>query len=81
MTQEKQDLNIWLNKIRQQKTQQDIFQLMDEFRRFEWTDEERSAAGKAYMRVLDTVGITTVQAPKAVTPAEGADGPVWYEKM
>ena len=57
-----------------------MFKLLDEFRPLDWTDEQRSVMGKAYVRFLEE---RLKQAPEETKASDkkGEDGPVWYEKM
>ncbi len=47
------DLNIWLARVKQAKTRKDVFRILDEFRKFEWTDVQCQTMSHLYMRVLD----------------------------
>jgi hypothetical protein len=86
------DLDTWLKKAHAVKTRAELLRLLDDFRPLSWTDEQRAAMSRVYMRVLEKLppGEDTLVAPKpAAAPAESApaatkagdDGPVWYEKM
>jgi hypothetical protein len=80
MPQSTADLDNWLVKIRQAKSHQEVFQLLDEFRPLEWSDEQRAAMAKAYMKVLEATQ-TSSEAQAGGKQKDGNDGPVWYEKM
>lgn len=79
MAQSQNDLDLWLQKLSQAKNKQQIFQILDEFRLLEWTDEQRALMSKAYIRLLE--GISSSATASAASDNEAADGPVWYEKM
>ena len=53
--------------------------MLDEFRPGPWSDEDRAKMAKAYIRVLERVGVTTSE--QAEVEELKDDGPVWYEKM
>jgi hypothetical protein len=80
MPQETLDLNGWITRVQGAKRTEDVFAILDEFRRLEWSDEDRAAMAKVYVRLVQRLG-----APAAAgdaTQDEGEDdGPVWYEKM
>jgi hypothetical protein len=80
MTQAQQDLAFWQGKCRQAKSPQQVFQLLDGFRKLKWTDEESAGMAKVYMRTLDSMGYGKGE-QTAPVEAEVNDGPVWYEKM
>lgn len=47
------DLNIWLARVKQAKTRKDVFKILDEFRKFEWTDVQCQTMSHLYMRMID----------------------------
>ena len=47
------DLNIWLARVKQAKTRKDVFRILDEFRKFEWTDVQCQTMSHLYMRMID----------------------------
>ncbi len=47
------DLNLWLARIKQAKTRKDVFRILDEFRKFEWTDVQCQTMSHLYMRMID----------------------------
>jgi hypothetical protein len=79
-----EDLAPWLTRIKKAGSRAEVFSILDEFRKLEWTDEQCASMGKLYIRVLQRVAKpgtdddATVAA--AATTAQN-DGPVWYEKM
>jgi len=76
------NLESWLEKINAAKSRVDIFRILEDFRPLEWTDEQRAAMAKTYMRVLDGLAPgKEASAPAATATTTGDDGPVWYEKM
>lgn len=77
-----QKLEDWLNKVQAARTRQEIFSILDEFRKLAWTDVERAAMGKLYIRLLDNM-VDDPSQTNEDKPAQGAGGDeeVWYEKM
>lgn len=82
------DVKPWLERIQKAKTKSDIYKILDEFRPLNWTDEQRSAVARFYMRMLEDIGFTSDEdtgaaaASGAAKPGAPANyGPVWYEKM
>jgi hypothetical protein len=47
------DLNIWLARVKQATTRKDLFRILDQFRKFEWTDVQCQTMSHLYMRMLD----------------------------
>lgn len=76
-----QNLDEWLKKVQQAQSGDAVFKLLADFRKLDWTDEERSRMSKVYMRVLNRVGGATSTVTSSQDDEDGADGPVWYEKM
>ena len=79
-----EDLNLWLSRVRVAPSRKQIFNILDEFRKLEWTDEQRSMMAKLYIRVLEQVADDGADSSVETTPAAVAaqdNGPVWYEKM
>jgi hypothetical protein len=76
------DLNAWIAKLKLARSHKQMFALLDEFRKGEWTDEERSKIAHIYIRLLDNLQPATAAEESEVVAAESEhDGPVWYEKM
>jgi hypothetical protein len=76
-----EDLDKWLDRLQKCKSRPELFQLLDEFRPLEWSDEQRAVMAKAYMLLLEN---RLKQQPSDTAVADkkgGPDGPVWYEKM
>jgi hypothetical protein len=80
MTDKTTDVQQWISKVKQAQSAKEVFALLDEFRPGPWSDDDRAKMAKAYVRVLERVGVPAVGAP-VEEEAEGNDGPVWYEKM
>lgn len=74
------DLNPWITRVQKAKNAKEVFGIMDEFRKEDWTNEDRARIAKIYVRVLEKVG---APAPEDIAVVEEVkdDGPVWYEKM
>ena len=51
------DLNIWLARVKQVKTRKDVFRILDEFRKFEWTDVQCQTMSHLYMRMIDLMPV------------------------
>jgi hypothetical protein len=80
MAQSTADLEIWLAKVRLAKSHPEVFHLLDEFRPIDWSDEQRALMAKTYIKVLEATQ-TSSQTKTSDKQKDGADGPVWYEKM
>jgi len=77
-----QKLEDWLNKVQAARTRQEIFKILDEFRKLAWTDVERASMGRLYIRALDNMADNdTSNSSDNQTTASGGDEEVWYEKM
>lgn len=74
-------LEDWLNKVQAARSRQEIFKILDEFRKLAWTDVERSSMSKLYMRVLDTMADEPNPSDQSQTSSGTGDEEVWYEKM
>lgn len=85
MTAAQLDLNPWLTRMRKVQSRSELMAILDEFRPLEWTDEQRSAVSRLYMRLLDSLAVEEVPDEDAAVAAKPKasenDGPVWYEKM
>lgn len=76
------DLNAWTAKLKTAQSHKQMFAMLDEFRKGEWTDEERSKIAHTYIRLLDNLQPAVDSDGAADAAAENKnDGPVWYEKM
>lgn len=81
------DVKIYLDRLSKAKTKSEIYAILDEFRPLSWTDEQRSAVSRFYMRMLESIGFSSDedQQPAATGATKAGatpnDGPVWYEKM
>ena len=78
------DLDSWLKKVQAAKSRANVFAILDEFRPLAWTDDQRAAMARAYMRVVEKLAPeenTVAAAAKPAATTSGDDGPVWYEKM
>jgi hypothetical protein len=79
-----EDLTPWLNRVKGASSRKDVFEILDQFRKVEWTDEQRSVMSKLYIRMIERLGNASEPDDKsavAAAPAHEEDGPVWYEKM
>ncbi len=74
-------LEDWLNKVQAACTRQEIFKILDEFRKLAWTDVERASMAKYYIRVLDNLVDDTPATSQDQPPTGSGDEEVWYEKM
>lgn len=78
-------LHDWLGRVSKAGTRKEIFAILDQFRKSSWTDEECAQMSKHYIRMIELVkpdpSDNADAAVDASAQAEGADGPVWYEKM
>ena len=74
------DLNQWIARIQKSDNAKTVLSIMDEFRKCDWSDEDRARIAKVYVRVLERVGISAADTAAAVED-QANDGPVWYEKM
>lgn len=75
------DLEQWLLKMERAASCKEVFELLDQFRPLDWTDEQRAAMAHAYMRVLEKLKDDSPAVETAAASNNAADGPVWYEKM
>lgn len=74
-------LEDWLNKVQAARSRQEIFKILDEFRKLAWTDVERAAMGKLYIRALDNMDEEDTTSTSEDQQASSGDEEVWYEKM
>ena len=82
MTQETLDLNSWITRVQKAGTAKDVLVILDEFRPLSWTNDDRARMAKAYVRVLERIGMPAdAEQDDSVAAAAEEDGPVWYEKM
>ena len=85
------ELESWFAKVKQARSHREVFSILDEFRKGEWDDAQRSKMAKLYIRVLENLGapdsddLAAASAESAKNTGSGNtpvnDGPVWYEKM
>lgn len=78
------DLGTWMERVNKCRRQKEVFAILDDFRKQNWTDEECSQMGRHYIRVISNMAAedTTVATEEKPADAGNAnDGPVWYEKM
>lgn len=81
---EAETLVAWMEKINRCKGRKEIFAVLDDFRKHEWSDEECSQMGKHYIRIISAMPEEKSSDDDKAKGGEGekeADGPVWYEKM
>jgi hypothetical protein len=72
----------WVARIQKTRSSKELLELLNKFRKLEWTDQERQKISHTYIKVVDI--ILKSPAESSQTQAEdtgGNDGPVWYEKM
>jgi hypothetical protein len=50
------DLQEWLSRVKAATSSAEIFELLDQFRPGDWTDEERSLMSKTYIAALARLG-------------------------
>jgi hypothetical protein len=63
----------WLSKVKAANNSQEVFQLLSEFRKGEWTDEDCSLMSKAYIGVLGKFDkVDFADTAKAVTTKNAA---------
>jgi hypothetical protein len=74
------ELNQFITRVQKATSAKQVLSIMDEFRKVDWTDDDRARMAKAYVRVLDRVGAPPPD-ENAVVEEDKNDGPVWYEKM
>lgn len=80
------ELNKWIEKLKVAPNRTSLFSMLDEFRKLDWTDEQRAAVAKLYMRLLDLLPQEDEQKAAPAPAAAAATGAavaeeVWYEKM
>jgi hypothetical protein len=75
------ELEQWLRKVERAASRQEVFELLDQFRPLDWTDQQRAAMAHVYVRVLEKLKDDSGPVETAAATSEAADGPVWYEKM
>ena len=73
-------LTDWLSRISDAKQAKDVLTVLEEFRKQNFSDEDRSKMAKHYVRILERLG-GFPDTSAAQVEDEGPDGPVWYEKM
>ena len=61
------ELQDWIAKIKQARRREDMFAILDEFRKHEWTDEQCSTVGRLYIRLLDGLKSNVDETAAAVT--------------
>lgn len=67
------DVKVWLERLSRAKTKSEIYAILDEFRPLNWTDEQRSAVSRFYMRMLEGIGFSSDEdAGSAAGAAAGA---------
>lgn len=49
------DLNFWLKRIRQARTKDEIFTILDKYRPLNWTDQQRAQMSQTYIPRLITM--------------------------
>lgn len=73
----------WCERIKKAQTQKEVFSILNDFQKLEWTNQERASMAKFYHRVIANLapGEESVKPATADDTATANDGPVWYEKM
>jgi hypothetical protein len=61
------DLPDWIAKLKQARRREDMFAILDEFRKHEWTDEQCSTVGRLYIRLLDGLKTNVDESVPTVT--------------
>ncbi len=74
-------LESWLKKVHVAQTRTEVLRLLEEFRPMDWTDEQRAAMSKVYIRALEQLAPEADTSDAQKAQVSSADGPVWYEKM
>ena len=77
----KVSLDSWIERIRAVGSVDNLWALLDEFRRDDWTDTERAKMSHAYMQKLASILRASGTSGKKAAQVAANDGPVWYEKM
>lgn len=67
------DLNIWLARVKQAKTRKEVFRILDEFRKQEWTDVQCQTMSHLYIRMIDLMPPEEDDTPAEVAAAKVAD--------
>jgi len=67
------DLNIWLARVKQAKTRKDVFKILDEFRKFTWTDVQCQTMSHLYIRMIDLMPPEVSDEPLEVASVAIAD--------
>lgn len=82
MTTKLPNLDDWIERIKQATSIDQVWKFLAEFRRQEWTPEERAKIFHTYIKVVDTLSKAAPKSKNEKVAANSAnDGPVWYEKM
>lgn len=73
----------WCDRIKKARTQKEVFAILNDFQKLDWTNQERATMAKFYHRVIANLAPGEEPAPAATADDTGGanDGPVWYEKM
>lgn len=78
----KETIDDWVVRIQKTRSSRELLKLLEQFRKHDWTDQERQKVSHTYMRVLDVIlKSPSEQIKKEEVQPAGNDGPVWYEKM
>jgi hypothetical protein len=65
------DLQVWLERVKSAGEGGEIFQILEEFRPGDWTDNDRSLMSKTYIAALAKLGTTgAAEIPKSSGKAE-----------
>ncbi len=82
MAETKASVDDWVTKIQQTRNGRELLKILEQFRKLDWTDQERQKVSHTYMKVLDVILKSSQDTLKKAEETSSAnDGPVWYEKM
>ncbi len=81
MSEAAKNLDDWLKRVLNARSQKDVFEILNQFRVIDWTDEQRALMSHTYIRVLETTRNSAKNQESGAVEQQAADGPVWYEKM
>lgn len=75
------NLDDWLKRVQGARSRKEVFEILDQFRALDWTDEQCAMMAHTYIRVLENTKATAQDKESGGVEEQAADGPVWYEKM
>lgn len=74
----------WVLRVQKTRNTKDLLRLLEQFRKGDWTAQERQLVSHTYMKVLESItknSADSLRKPAETQASGGNDGPVWYEKM